>query len=112
VIGRTKQEKLADSSNARQFSEKLPMSHPFGTQQGHAADKNKNQIKGGWMSDSIEQKSCQKHRCGNLMNRPDKDRKIQDPIGSLTDSAHFISRTPSLLLLFHHYISAFISPVR
>lgn len=105
MISRTEQKKFAGSSHAAQFAVKLPMSHPFGEKQGHTADENEDQIKGGWRSDPIDQIRCQKHRCADLMSRPDKNGKVQNPIGPHADSAHLISRTPCCFLPFHHYIT-------
>jgi hypothetical protein len=103
VIGSTEQKKFAGSSYAAQLAVKLPMSHPFGENQGRTADENEDKIQGGWMSDPIDQVRCQKHRSTHLMSRPDENRKVQNPIGPRADSAHSISRTPSWFLPFRHY---------
>jgi hypothetical protein len=90
MIGRTEQEKFDEGPHAGDFPAKLPVSQPFAQKQGHPADEYKSQIKGGRMHRLIEKKNSQKYRCANLMNRPDQDGKVQDPIGPVTDPPHFI----------------------
>jgi hypothetical protein len=97
MICRTDQEQFDEGTHTGQFSANLSMPHPFGKKKGYPAAENNSQIKKRQLY--IKEKSGQKYSGTNLMAGPDQDREIQDPIGPVPDSPHFI--IPTTLRFLH-----------